>query len=98
MKVQLKQSGGFMGMLKECTLDTHALEPEEADTIRDSVNRTDWNLVDQDSERNRDGYHYYLLVEDQQQTYSAEYTDETLPESLKPLIGVLKRYLKAGRF
>lgn len=85
-------------MLKECTLDTHALEPEEADTIRESVARTDWNPSGQNSETRRDGYQYHLLVEDQQQTYIAEYTDETLPESLKPMIGILKRYLKTGRF
>lgn len=94
MKVQLQQSGGFMGALQECSLDTDQLGADEVQAIQESVTNTNWTEAESHPSAIRDGYQYHVRVEDQEQTYTAAYTDQTLPESLKPLVGVLKKYLK----
>jgi hypothetical protein len=95
MIVRFTQSGGFVGLLKGCEIDTTALPAEKAkefeQLVRVSAIPPSGKFL---SDSSRDLYQYEITIEDGGSKSSVIFDDATLPQSAKPLIGYLKKCSK----
>jgi hypothetical protein len=95
MKIRFEQSGGYTGLLKGCELDTTALPPEKAKELEQLV-KASTILASGEflSDSSRDLQQYEITIEDGPSKISVIFDDESLPQSVKPLIGYLKKCSK----
>ena len=95
MKVHFVESGGFLGLLKECELDTAALAPEIAQEIKRLVDASGLSASGEFfSDAGRDLRQYEITIEDGTEKLSVTFDDENIPQSAKPLLGYLKKCSK----
>ena len=98
MFVRLVQSGGVAGLVKECSLDTARLAPDEARTVEDLVRNSGLSACGTHfSPTGRDLQQYDLTIEDGASRVEATYDDGTLPVSARPLVAHLKRLARPAR-
>ncbi len=93
MKISFVQSGGFMGMLTGCELDTEGLAPDTAQELEQIANAS--GLVTSGtffSESSRDLYQYDITIEDGDSAISVIYDDATLPASAQSLVDYLQEH------
>jgi hypothetical protein len=95
MKVHFVESGGYLGLLKECELDTAALAPEMAQELKRLVDASGIAVSGEFfSDAGRDLRQYEITIEDETKQISVIFDDETIPQSAKSLLGYLKKCAK----
>jgi emfourin len=91
MRVRLVQSGGFLGIVRSCELDTSALGPEGAAELERLVRRSGISASGEHlSESGRDLHVYEITIEDGDRTWTVVFDDASVPPAVKPVIGYLK--------
>ena len=93
MKISFVQSGGFLGLLKGCELDTAGLTPDIAEEL-ERIAKASGILASGTffSESGRDLQQYEITIEDGNSSVSVTFDDETLPASAKLLVGYLQKH------
>ena len=91
MKVRFLQSGGFVGAVKGCELDTAALAPDAARELERLVAES--GIAGSDvslSDTGRDLQQYEITIEGGN-PISVVFDDSSIPPSAKRLLGFLKK-------
>lgn len=95
MKVCFVQSGGFVGAVKGCEVNTAELDGPQADTlrqlVRDSGLERSCRFV---SETARDARQYEITIEDEAQPINVVFDDHNVPDSARLLLGFLQQRAK----
>lgn len=92
MKVHFAQSGGVLGLVKGCELDTATLAPEAARALEQLVRTSGISASGQFfSDAARDLQQYEVTIEDGGSKISVAFDDQNIPQAAKPLLGYLKR-------
>ena len=92
MKMNFVQSGGFLGMVKGCEIDTETLPADEAKKLEGLVQASGISASSElVSDSGRDLQQYEISIEEGASKISAVFDDETLPQSAKPLVGYLRK-------
>ena len=97
MKVCYVQSGGFVGALKSCEVNTAELGQQEAEQleklVRDSGLSQSSSAV---SAQSRDLKQYEITIEDETRAICVAFDDQNIPESARMLLGFLQKHARAG--
>ena len=97
MKVRLVQSGGFLGIVRSCELDTSALGPDAAAELERLVRGSGIKASGEHlSESGRDLHVYEITIEDEDRTWTVVFDDASLPPAVKPVIGYLRERARPG--
>lgn len=91
MKVRFLQSGGFVGIVKGCELDTASLAPDEVRELERLVGES--GIAGSGiflSDKARDLQQYEITIEDGN-SISVVLDDSSVPQAAKPLLGFLKK-------
>jgi hypothetical protein len=95
MKVQFVQSGGFVGAVKGCELDTAALAPDVAEELQRLVQESgisgSGELL---SDTGRDLQQYEITIHKGNRKSSVVFDDSSIPQSARPLLGFLKQHAR----
>ena len=95
MKVSFVQSGGFVGTVKGCDLDTAALNPSEHQELERLVRGSGIARSGQFlSQTGRDLQQYDLVIEDGDRAVTVTFDDASVPRTAKPLLGYLKKHAR----
>ena len=98
-KIYFERSGGFAGISISTIVDIYSLPPEEAHKIQSMIENAKEFLY-QPSKlplppvQGADYFKYKVTVETEQDKYTTETNDITMPSELRPLISYLEK--KAG--
>jgi hypothetical protein len=93
--VRFTQSGGFAGLVKGCEIDTKTLSPENAKELEQLVKAAAiLGSGEFLSRSGRDLQQYEIAIEDGSRKISVIFDDQSVPQSVKPLIGYLKKCAK----
>ncbi|MCZ8121601.1 MAG: hypothetical protein O9295_27025 [Microcystis sp. LE18-22.4A] len=92
MKIQFQQSGGFAGLIRGCEIDTQLLSPDEAAQLQSLVKQSGiLQLQSQRTENAADLFNYEIVIETEDgNRYSISSDDNSLPQSVKPLLEYLQ--------
>ena len=97
MKVCYVQSGGFVGALKSCEVNTAELGQQEAEQleklVRDSGLSQSSSAV---SGQARDLKQYEITIEDETRAICVAFDDQNIPDSARMLLGFLQKHARAG--
>ncbi len=92
MKVHFAQSGGFAGLIRQCTLDTATMTPDEGRRIEQLVQQSGLPTAAEELSRDdRDLEQYEIKIDDGRRSISVVYDSSTLPQAVKQLVGYLKK-------
>jgi emfourin len=92
MKLRLIQSGGLLGIVRSCEVDTARLGREAADELERMVRASGISASGTHlSESARDLHTYEITIEDGDRTVTVVFDDANMPAAAKPMIGYLKQ-------
>ena len=92
MRVRFVQSGGFVGGVRECELDSAAMPAGEARELESLVRASGIGVSGRfTSPAGRDLRAYDIRVEEEGRAVAVTYDDETLPPEARPLVSFLRR-------
>jgi len=92
MRIQFVQSGGFLGAVKGCELDTATLAPKAAQELQKLIEASGISASTKAySNSGRDLQQYEITIEDGKRKVSVEFDDSTVPQAAKSLVGFLKK-------
>ena len=92
MKVRLVQSGGLLGIVRACEIDSSALDPAAADELERLVRGSGISASGaQLSETGRDLHQYEITIEDGDRTLSVVFDDASVPAAARPILGYLRQ-------
>ena len=92
MKVHFAQSGGFAGLIRQCTLDTATMTPHEGRRLEQLVRESGLSTAAEELSRShRDLEQYEIKIEDGRRSIAVVYDSSTLPQSVRQLVGYLKK-------
>jgi hypothetical protein len=95
VKVRLIQSGGLLGIVRSCELDSSALDSEGAAELERLVRGSGISASGAHlSETARDLHTYEITIEDGDRTVTVVFDDASMPAAAKPMIGYLKRHAR----
>lgn len=98
MRVCLVQSGGFVGAIKRCEVDTTTLDQPEAERVRRLVEESGLRQSGQRlSGAATDLRQYELTIEDDTQAVCLTFDDHNVPQSARQLLGYLQKRGGASR-
>ena len=89
LKLTITRGGGLAGLTRQTELASDALPDDEAANLHDQVAGAEWLQEDAAREAptgHPDEMSYEVTVEEQGQTTTRRFTEQTLPESLRSLI------------
>jgi hypothetical protein len=90
MRITFVQSGGFVGAIKGCRIDTAALEPAERVHVETLVAASGITAsFTQRSPAARDVKQYQIAIERDAASLRVECDDRCMPEAARPLVGFL---------
>lgn len=90
MRITFVQSGGFVGTIKGCRIDTAALEPAERVLVETLVAASGITAsFSQRSTAARDLKQYQIAIERDAGVLRVECDDRSVPEAARPLVGFL---------
>ena len=95
MRVKFVQSGGVVGVLRGCELESSSLAPEDARELESLVVAS--GLVESGefhSPAGRDLRSYEILLDRGQGVVAVTFDDGTMPEKARPLVSFLRRNSK----
>lgn len=97
MRVCYVQSGGFIGAIKSCEVNTTRLEPPEAEQVerlvRDSGLKQSGNFI---SEQARDQKQYEITIEDETNAICISFDEHNIPPEARTLLTYLQKHAKPG--
>jgi hypothetical protein len=93
MKVRFRESGGVIGMVKGCDLDSTDFAQDAAEKFEmlvqaSGISRSDEVL----SDSARDLKQYEIAIEDGNRKTTVIYDDSSIPQSAKSLLRFLKKH------
>jgi hypothetical protein len=91
VRVRFVQSGGIIGAMRGCDLDTASLPPADARELESLVDVS--GIVTSGRFLSRDGHDlrtYEITVDRAGDAVAATYDDGTLPDLARPLVGFLR--------
>jgi hypothetical protein len=95
MRVKFVQSGGVIGAVRACELESSALAPDDARELESLVAASGISVsgefVTPDA---RDVRLYAIEVQRGAETVAVTFDDHTLPEQARPLVSFLRRNAK----
>ena len=92
MKVRLVQSGGLLGIVKACEIDSSILGPDAAEELERLVRGSGISASGAYlSDVGRDLQQYEITIEDETGTLSVVFDDSSIPPAARPMIGFLKQ-------
>ncbi|HEV8411405.1 MAG TPA: protealysin inhibitor emfourin [Gemmatimonadaceae bacterium] len=95
MRVKFLQSGGVVGAVRGCDLDTALLAPNDARELESLVRASGITASnDVRAPAARDLRLYEIRVESDTVNATVTFDDETLPEQARPLVSFLRRNAK----
>jgi hypothetical protein len=95
MKVRLVQSGGLLGIVKACELDSSELGPEAAGELERLVRGSGIAASGEHLSGNgRDLYQYEITIEDGNTKLTVVFDDASVPPGARQMIGYLKRHAR----
>ena len=95
VRVTFVQSGGVVGVLRRCELDSSCLPPGEARELESLVKESGLAASGAFlSAPSRDLRLYEIQVESEAGNVSVKFDDATLPERARPLLSFLRRNAK----
>lgn len=98
MRVCYVQSGGFVGAIKSCEMNTGDLELPEAEQlkqlVRDSGLQQSGNFL---SEQARDQKQYEITIEDETNSICISFDEHNIPSEARTLLGYLQKHAKPGK-
>lgn len=98
MKVCLVQSGGFVGAIKRCEIDTRLLEQPEADRVQRLVQESGLDVsMRRLSDQARDLKQYELTIEHEGRAICVTFDDQNVPQAARQLLGYLQRHARPGK-
>jgi hypothetical protein len=90
MRITFVQSGGFVGAIKGCRIDTAALEPHERAQVESLVMTSGITAsFTRRSEAARDVRQYQIAIEREAAVVRVTCDDRCVPEEARPLVGFL---------
>ncbi|MFM8953472.1 MAG: protealysin inhibitor emfourin [Planctomycetaceae bacterium] len=90
MRITFVQSGGFVGAIKGCRIDTAALEPGERARVESLVTTSGITASStRRSEATRDARQYQIAIERDAAVLRVTCDDRCVPEAARPLVGFL---------
>ena len=95
LKVRYVQSGGFAGLIRECTIDAAALAPVAAAVLKRLVKAA--SLAKLKTARTQgvaDLLLHDFAIETDAGTFKLSFDDLSLPKALRPLVAFLARRSK----
>jgi hypothetical protein len=97
MKVCYVQSGGFVGALKSCEVNTAELGKQEAEQLEKMVRDSGLSQsASFRSEQARDLKQYEITIEDGSRAICVDFDDQNIPESARTLLVFLQKHAKSG--
>jgi hypothetical protein len=97
MKVTYRQSGGLVGLSKQCDLDADEMEPADREALVTLVEQAGVReSVTARSERARDVVTHDLTIEEGGKSIRVGVDDRSAPASLRPLLKFLQKRAKAA--
>ncbi len=97
MRLRFVQSGGFVGAIRACTLDTTTLSKDDANSLKELVRNADLSTARPTlSVSGRDLEQYEISVEENGASVTVTYDQSTLSAGMKPLVAYLKKRAKSG--
>ena len=91
MKVRLVQSGGFLGIVRSCEVDTSSLSADAAAQLEGLVRGSGISASGEHlSESGRDLHVYEITVEDGDRTWTVVFDDASVPPAVKPVFAYLR--------
>jgi hypothetical protein len=98
MRVTFLQSGGVVGAVRGCELDSRSLAPDEARELEALVVSSGITESGEFlSPAGRDLRLYEIRVENGMNIVVATFDDRTLPERARPLLSLLRRHAKSRK-
>ena len=95
MRVKFVQSGGVVGAMRECELDSSSLPPEEARELESLVRSSGLSASGEFlTPAARDLRLYEIHVEGGAGSVAVTFDDHSLPERARPLVSFLRRNSK----
>jgi len=95
MKIRLVQSGGLLGIVRACEIDSEALGVEAADELERLVRGSGISASGEHlSEAARDLHQYEITIVDGSRTLSVVFDDASIPPAARPMIGYLKQHAR----
>lgn len=99
MKIRFIQSGGFLGLLRGCELDTAELAPDIAQELEQIAKTSGISTSGVFfSELGRDLQQYDITIDDGNSEVSVTFDDETLPATAQSLVNYLQEYSRPKTF
>jgi hypothetical protein len=90
MKITFRQSGGFMGMVRGCTVDTTTLAADERSHVEGLVTASTLTAsFTRHNEGGRDRWQYEITIEHEAAQVHVVCDDACLPEPARPLVAYL---------
>ncbi len=97
MRVRFTQSGGFVGAIRQCTLETASMDKDEARTLEQLVRKADLSASRQGlSKSGRDFEEYEISVDNDGRSVTVVQDQSTLSPDAKALVAFLKKCAKPG--
>jgi len=90
MRITFTQSGGFVGAMAGCRIDTAELAPDErreAESLVAASGLTD--SFERFSPTGRDRRQYEITIEGESPTLTVVFDESSLPAAARPLVGFL---------
>jgi hypothetical protein len=98
MRVCYVQSGGFIGAIKSCEVNTASLEQTEAEQVkrlvRDSGLEQSGNFL---SDKARDQKQYEITIEDETNAICITFDEHNIPEQARTLLDYLQKHATPGK-
>jgi hypothetical protein len=97
MKLRFTQSGGFAGLIRQCTIDTETMKPDEAAALEGLVRQASLSASRQALSRSaRDLEEYEIAIDRDGKSVTVVLDQSTLPAEAKPLVAYLKKSTRPG--
>ncbi|HEX8593146.1 MAG TPA: protealysin inhibitor emfourin [Pseudomonas sp.] len=97
MKICFVQSGGVVGAVRSCEVNTSSLQEPEAEELRQIVRESGLNQsCSFVSDQARDLKQYEITIEDETSPVCIVFDDQNVPASAQKLLGFLMRRAKPG--
>jgi hypothetical protein len=98
VRIRFTQSGGFVGTIRQCMLDTSSMDPDEAREVETLVQNADFSSAgEQRSVAGRDLEEYEISIDDGNGDVTVVRDQSTLRAESKPLVAYLKKCAKPAR-
>ena len=95
MKLRMVQSGGLLGIVRSCEIDSTSLGREAALELERMVRASGISASGAHlSESARDLHTYEITIEDGDRTVTVVFDDASMPAAAKPMIGYLKQHAR----